>query len=84
MKKIKKVVMFCPFCEEEHTVDFVDNPDAEVTIEDQKIKYRSRHYECDRMLEGNNAFSTGKMLDEELRAIKKKRDKLQKEGTINE
>ena len=36
MKKIEKVAMFCPFCEEEHTVDFVDNPDAEVTIDGQK------------------------------------------------
>ena len=50
----------------------------------KKIKYRSRHYECDRVSEGNNAFSTGKMLDKELRVIKKRRDKLQKEGTINE
>lgn len=84
MKKIKEVIMFCPFCEEEHTVKFVDNPDAEITIDGQKIKYRSRHYECDRMPEGDNAFSTGKMFDEELKAIKKKRDELQKEGVINE
>ena len=84
MKKVEKVVMFCPFCEEEHTVDFVDNPEAEIVIDGQKIKYRSRHYVCDKMPEGENTFSTGKMFDEELKDIKKKRDELQKEGVINE
>lgn len=75
MKKIEKVVMFCPFCEEEHTVDFVDNPEAEIAIDGQTIKYRSRHYVCDKMPEGENTFSTGKMLDEELKAIRAARAK---------
>lgn len=76
VKTVKKLVMFCPFCEEEHTVDFVDNPEAEIDIDGQKIKYRSRHYVCDKMPEGENTFCTGEMFDEELKEIKRAKEVL--------
>jgi len=78
MKTIKKVVMFCPLCEEEHTLDFVDNPEAEIVVDGQIIKYHSKHYECDKMPEGENSFTTGKWLDEELKEIRAKRKMLNK------
>lgn len=66
---------FCPFCEKEHLVDLVEDKECEIIFEGQKITYPAKFYICNQTTRKSNTFSTGEMLDEELKTIRMLRGK---------
>lgn len=61
-KKIKKIKVFCPFCEKEHEVQIVEFI-AQDKIKDSLIQYISKAYECKIT---NELFEDGELLDKNL------------------
>ena len=61
---------FCPLCEKEHLVDLVEDKECEIIFKGQKIIYPAKFYICNQTTRKSNTFSTGEMLDQELKTIR--------------
>ena len=61
----KKVIEYCPYCECEHELDYIEKLDK-VVIKKEEIEYESHYFYCDKHPEEDEGFVTGKMMDENL------------------
>lgn len=78
MKELKKIIMFCSICEEEHEVSLIEE-ETETVIKGEKVKYKELYYKCHKYND-NNIFMSGDLwninLINSLDAYRKKKDLL--------
>lgn len=60
-----KQVAFCPFCECEHELYYIEEKDT-IDIKGEEIEYDSHYYYCPNHPEEESGFVNGKMMDENL------------------
>lgn len=81
MKKesfIKTERRFCPFCEHEHNVDILER-DTITEIKGKNVEYVEQFCRCTMAAEYNNEFTSGKMMNDNLR---KARDSYRKDNNL--
>jgi putative zinc finger/helix-turn-helix YgiT family protein len=67
-KILKKEIMYCPICGEEHEVELRES-DNILKIKDEDIKYKEKYYYCNNVKE-NNCFTKNNMMFENILCAK--------------
>lgn len=60
-----KKTMYCPFCECEHELDYIEETDI-IEVKGEEVEYDSHYYYCANHPEEVDGFVSGKMMDENL------------------
>ncbi len=67
-KLLKKEIMLCPICGEEHEIELRES-NATMTIKEEEITYKEKYYFCGNSIE-NNCFTKDNMIFENLLTAK--------------